>query len=324
MARKKQQNSCLPLELVNRHKEIWSRLQMDPNDDVEIWMTFIKMYMERISPTGQTTSTYTELISQVARLPAMVRAKILQDISFIFSLAKWRSSKEIYRIDRTLFDELSDTAENTSIPAEIVEHMPYDCVYIQIPEWNTDIGKEIDGVLIVRPDFAKLGDDDSLLFTWLYDDEYLTAQIKKKDGVYRNNSETHLRLQDETLSVLQYLCAVNADILPAPSQKTVYRRDSVVKDKYHEIRQWDVGIRVGSALHAAGSQRKGNSEPLTARAGSGSAKRPHIRRAHWHHYWIGPRNGPAGRELTVKWITPTGVNIRTGSDLPAVTHHVDD
>lgn len=37
--------------------------------------------------------------------------------------------------------------------------------------------------------------------------------------------------------------------------------------------------------------------------GTGRTVRPHVRRAHWHHYWVGE-----GRtRLEVRWIEPTFV-----------------
>ena len=38
-------------------------------------------------------------------------------------------------------------------------------------------------------------------------------------------------------------------------------------------------------------------------AGTGRTVRPHVRRTHWHHYWVGE-----GRtRLEVRWIEPTFV-----------------
>jgi hypothetical protein len=36
---------------------------------------------------------------------------------------------------------------------------------------------------------------------------------------------------------------------------------------------------------------------------------PHVRRAHWHSYWTGPRKEPKKRELIVKWMPPVPVGF---------------
>jgi hypothetical protein len=61
----------------------------------------------------------------------------------------------------------------------------------------------------------------------------------------------------------------------------------------------------------ASAQGKDTSEE----AGRGPGVRPHIRRAHWHHYWIGPRAAPAEeRELVVRWLPPILVNVEEESE----------
>lgn len=73
---------------------------------------------------------------------------------------------------------------------------------------------------------------------------------------------------------------------------------------------WDVGLRIGAAL------RRAHDAESSEGAGSGTHARPraHIRRAHWHTFWTGPRDGD--RVARVKWLPPIPVNVGD-SDLPA-------
>lgn len=66
---------------------------------------------------------------------------------------------------------------------------------------------------------------------------------------------------------------------------------------------WLVGYRIGAVLRGAAA---GSTEHGEAGAGAKehSSPRPHVRRAHWHSYWTGPRKDPARRQLVVKWIHP--------------------
>ena len=50
----------------------------------------------------------------------------------------------------------------------------------------------------------------------------------------------------------------------------------------------------------------------------GIKKRPHVRRAHWHHYWTGP-----GRTvLEVRWLEPVFV-MGTEEEIDTVIHEVE-
>jgi hypothetical protein len=64
-------------------------------------------------------------------------------------------------------------------------------------------------------------------------------------------------------------------------------------------RVWEVGFRTGAALRAG--------EAASAPASSGEGRthgspRPHLRMAHWHHFWTGPLTGE--RQLILKWLHP--------------------
>jgi hypothetical protein len=99
------------------------------------------------------------------------------------------------------------------------------------------------------------------------------------------------------VSVLTYLCSESPDIQPRPGA-TPRPRGSVGRaDKAPRI--WDVGWRVGAALHAYHARGASGD-------GRGTPVRPHVRRAHWHTYRIGP-----GRtQSVIKWISPILVGVR--------------
>lgn len=75
---------------------------------------------------------------------------------------------------------------------------------------------------------------------------------------------------------------------------------------------WDVGVRLGAALRAAYAHEGSESEA------TGRSMRPHIRRAHWHRYRVGPgRTGERAR-----WLPPIAVKVDSIEDLPAVIRPV--
>jgi hypothetical protein len=131
------------------------------------------------------------------------------------------------------------------------------------------------------------------------------------------------------LPYVLYLCAANAEITPNSEQASVMRlpksRDEI-RDKYREIRRWDVGVRIAAAYHQANAPgaAEGNNESAGGEETNGeklhASKRPHFRRAHWHRYWQGPRTdaGVGERKLIVKWLAPMYIGRYLSDDLPVV------
>lgn len=117
------------------------------------------------------------------------------------------------------------------------------------------------------------------------------------------------------MNACQYLCASNAEIKDVKVDKK-HRPVITVngKDKPIAMDLSQVGVRLGQKFEKmyrdleSECQREGR---------KGIRKRPHVRRAHWHHYWTGP-----GRTvLTVKWLEPVFV-MGTDDEIDTVIHEV--
>lgn len=92
-----------------------------------------------------------------------------------------------------------------------------------------------------------------------------------------------------------------------------------------KLTTWDVGVRIGAALRRAYQRAEtGQAEidPETGRA----RPRAHVRRAHWHGYWTGPRveERAAERRFPLRWMPPIPVNLDSPDDLPATVRRVRD
>ena len=75
---------------------------------------------------------------------------------------------------------------------------------------------------------------------------------------------------------------------------------------------WDVGFRIGAAIHNYNKYVKLNESETS---GTGSKKRPHVRKAHWHRYKT--KDG-----YILKWLHPIFVNEKfADSDNMPVTFH---
>lgn len=127
------------------------------------------------------------------------------------------------------------------------------------------------------------------------------------------------------VSLLLYLCAEDAEIgdtrrpaNPAPKRT---RRAGWRLFPADAPTTWDVGVRLGAALRRAYHEAEtGRPEidPQTGRA----RPRAHVRRAHWHGYWAGPKNAPEARKFALRWLPPIAVNVESPADLPATVRRV--
>ena len=79
----------------------------------------------------------------------------------------------------------------------------------------------------------------------------------------------------------------------------------------------EVGYRLGAALRQAFSEY----EPAEV-TGTHASPRPHIRRAHWHSFWIGKKDQLDARSVTLKWLPPIPVNVTGVDDLTTTVRSV--
>lgn len=104
-----------------------------------------------------------------------------------------------------------------------------------------------------------------------------------------------------------YLCSQNADYERAPRPEPSRTKKGLRFFPPDKPKIWDVGIRLGAAM------RQHTSSEATGM--NHNTPRPHIRRAHWHHFWTGPLT--TNRKLVVKWLPPIPVGL-TDEELPVV------
>ncbi len=106
--------------------------------------------------------------------------------------------------------------------------------------------------------------------------------------------------------ILSFIAIDASDVSENENTKQTYRprkEGSRIKNKFSEIRMWDVGVRYRKAIRVAKQEYKrqiekenGSKEYTKDR----KPTRPHIRRAHWHRYRVGE-----GRKiLKPVWLAP--------------------
>ncbi len=269
--------------------------------------------------------------------------------TFLAALAAWRSTQGIYRFDASTFDALWNTPVTGDIPTDVLYCLPEWCVFIPTPD-KTWQGNRLNGFfahldhnLKMRRTELRLlldvslpngyyqavtvpiilgrgGVADSLAYTlhWSAQPDPLATRMTEQERAMAMKDVPAL------VSLVLYLCSENAEIresggghrLPAypEPKKTKKGLRLFAPDR---PTHWEVGYRLGAALRRASTER--GAEEAT---GTHARPRPHIRRAHWHSYWIGKWNEPDARTVVLKWLPPIAVNVQTIDDLTTTVRDV--
>lgn len=115
------------------------------------------------------------------------------------------------------------------------------------------------------------------------------------------------------ISVLLYLCSSTADLRSQPQRRAKRTKgDSRRRARQRPTTVIDVGFDIGPAL---GTYRTGTTGDSDGTSEFVIGMRPHLRRAHWHTYWHGPRDAPTAQ---LHWIAPTAINTTGGLPRPVV------
>lgn len=255
------------------------------------------------------------------------------DISRLAALGAWRYSQGIYTYDTDIMKALADTSIAGALPADVLMRLPEWCIYIETPgakwadqfsygffsflEWDTeDAHTELrllfdmhSGQLLPAPPIylGKWPLVDSLAkgLSTIKESPHLSgAQKALAENTFSQKLEKDLYTP---LALLLYLCSDSPDIAghvpgeyPArPKPKKTKRGWRLFPpDKPHI---WRVGATAGDALRQAATEAKKSTDK--------SGLRPHIRRAHWHGFWSGPKDIPEKRRFRYQWMPPLVIGV---------------
>ena len=275
-------------------------------------------------------------------------------------LAAWRITKGVYRFDDTLRQEIADMPLEGDLPAEIFYSLPEWCIYVETPGMTLPFIRRdvniVEGFFAFLEYDLKDGRSELRLNFYMPDSiglsgsrcypqplhlgKWTVAQAVRKvfqaiqmdvdpplpaDEQQEFYAETAAGLTP-FINMVLYICSLNADFggeRPAhPSRRPASKKGKIFAA--NEVRTWEVGIRVGPALRQALAAEQPSSQPSKEASLPGrshASPRPHYRRAHWHHYWTGPKSNPVERKLILKWLPPIPVGIPEFDDvnnMPAV------
>jgi len=341
-------------DAAKRHPGVWKRLdalRADRGNGLPEWpdWCFLPMagYMA-LAARGMPTKRLREL-DEDTLLDITGQAQVLA------ALAPWRATQGIYVFHPELFTTIASTPLDGPLPVELFERLPEWCCYVPnvaegetltpitwlgffvYLEWDANTGRrelrflvdyeKEDGSTGFAPFVLHIdqGTIEDAVMGFL--DEVERQRVVHGAAEGPGEPEPALKvlatMTKPLVSLALYLCSVNAEIVHHKGPGRVPQRPKAKRTKNGErlfppdaANTWEVGYRIGAALQRA---REGGGAPREPAGGESTARRspaPHIRRAHWHSFWRGPREGP--RELVVKWLPPIPVGVQDGDAVAPV------
>lgn len=268
----------------------------------------------------------------------------LRDFDSISLVMMWAKNKQVFAFDKDFTNELVKT-DGIQFTKDCFDFLPYKYFYIDLSD-NAELCQKMyaEGLFV------------TVEKVWENEEEVYYIHICKVCGDYFYNDvltvvnktkkiETNEIMVNDTISIfdhrkgvseqkidgrayqvlvtqiLVYLSSAEPDVRENALTKQTYKKpapESKPKNKYSEVRKWDVGVRFGTAYR---TWKKNKDKVTVCRTGTGSSgvkQRPHSRKAHWSHYWYGSGDDKVCRP---KWISEYYVGMND-NDNPAVIHKV--
>ncbi len=286
------------------------------------------------------------------RLPMTLQLTAIKESQVFAALAPWRTTQGIYQFHPEIESKISSTPLVGNLPTELFYRLPEWSVYICYEEklkgtacygffthleWDMNqkrpelrILLDTEYGFIGIPIHLDAGSIESAVGKAVNEAELNAAKYgsrKLSRLIEQGEAEVRKFLADNIsgmISLILYLCSVNAEIRSSRNPDKRPQIPNGKRVKKGQIRYfppdrptvWDAGYRIGAALSAhrlAGDQNSAKgSKRLYA------SPRPHIRRAHWHSYWIGSKKKPKERQLVVKWLHPILVGGKSWEIVPTI------
>lgn len=247
--------------------------------------------------------------------------RLAQTISCLLS---WRKTKQIFTFDPKLVQVLRKQEIEGDLPVDVIKTLPYQSFFIQ-----TDSFDNIDGVFVYFDDNGYADGDLELRFMILNDTETASLPLHlikgktlrecidvtagEKLGYLSGSEESLQNVYDSMNTLLQmvlYLCSDNKDVVEkkrldfTPKSNVKKKKKNAKKTAAKKPTEWNVGTVISRTFNKSTYAP----QESTLGTGIGSSKRPHVRKAHWHHYWKGSRSNPEERKLILHWVAPTFIN----------------
>ena len=274
--------------------------------------------------------------------------------SLLAGMAAWDLSKVIYRFDPDFFEELKETEGLEQVPVDALMHMPYKCLCLQVGDESRLVFLDYDfdtKLYELRIETFEFDDEENRInetnyFLVLSSDKLQKCLEDSIESGLQNFRKTNLpELQDgfkdiyennrevfqSTIQMILFIQSQNSDIVENEKNaeaRRKYNRNRTGAKRIPKV--LDSGYRIGAEIRRVKEINVCKEDPESAEnvtsnvkavpASAGSKKTPHVRRAHWHHYWTGSEK-VGNRKLVIRWLPPMAIGSRS-EGLAAVVHDV--
>lgn len=230
------------------------------------------------------------------------------DVARLASLVAWRATQGIYQFDPDLYAALVTTPVDR-LPAEVLTLLPEWGVYIETPDHDRFIG------YFASCDYDHRNKSPELRLLLDTEDNLIPVAIPIINGMLSDAINIAMpgfgvqlaSICQPFVSLVLYICSVSADFghysayRPVPT-KTKRGFRIFPPDKPTTIK---TGGEIGAVLRA--SRTSHNTPNLGGSTGRNS--QPHVRRAHWHGYWLGKP-----KRFEIRWMPPILVKANEPSE----------
>lgn len=280
-------------------------------------------------------------------------------------IARWQNCKHVYRIDSNVAEVLKDQPLDDNLPIDVLLHFPYPIVYIDAKVKTSVNDDFVDAKGFFA--YLDHGDNGLVELELIYllnsggrsrrafplekglsfeqGIEKIVAYSKRfylenQQAFRKDFSDIEFIQPDDPNSVRAFTGTLSSALnlllftLSAENDPQVIYTPSrhIAKQKAGAKTNLETVILLGAKIgHAIGEAKRcerdsgavSNSDSKLPRS-----RAPHVRIAHWHHYWVGKRkdrsDGQFGDELVLKWIPPIPVNIGNGEVIEMVHQQASD
>lgn len=280
---------------------------------------------------------------------------LINDVGIIGALAAWRITQGVYRFDKDVYAAVIDTPLAGDLPHNILYNLPELCVFIETPgltflgqplagffaylEYDVPDGrKELRLVLdhtMPEHDTPRLISQVLHLGAWsllesvertMQEAERVSKDVLKAATSFQPGTAEYIQSGYMPLvSLLLYICSVNSEIGDGDRRPVRPKSKKTKKGQRMfpppQATTWNVGVRMGASLRRAKEVSNTSDTPdatLDTAIKHRSSPRPHVRRAHWHGYWTGPRDGD--QQFVLKWAPP--ILVGGEEDMPVTIRPV--
>lgn len=333
-------------ELNRRYPNLWTDLRKGFNEP----STFLTRQPKALEMLGKVPDwcimpTFFPGMIMMTRYGDGYYVSHMDEIMTMASTYTWRASKGIYRFAPEIYQALVSQPLTGSIPWESLHHLPEWAVYVETPGLSYE-RHPMDGFiahldfnffsLAVDLQFAMFlkGREEPRLVAFPLGEGGLAEAMDRVDEVdsffagstdnvrYVGSREEYRRTFSAMMQLLLYLCSDEPDLPEIEHPKKRVTISGGVRPP-EAPKVWDVGVRISRVLRDYKS-RASDSEIVYVGEGSGHASpRPHIRSAHWHTYWTGPRDAVfPERKPVLRWIPPIPIGIDWRREMPTTIKQV--